>query len=148
MPDIAVGFGAADSAMSIARTNRNMKLRDTWRRLAILPSCGARAILRVPARGPAADRTVILLTRARGGERAAFDELVHAWYPHCRRYAATLVHESSADDVVIEAFTDVWHALEVIRTPRQLQLCLAGAIARHAEDVAAPAGVSVGPVEA
>lgn len=147
MPDMAVGFGAVGSPTIIDRITRNMKLRESWRRLAILPSCGARAILRRPARGPAADRTVILLTRARGGERAAFDELVQAWYPYCRRYAATLVHESSADDVVLEAFADVWHALEVIRTPRQLQLCLAGAIAHHAEDVAA-ARASFRPVGA
>lgn len=72
-----------------------------------------------------------LLTRARRGERAAFEELVRVWYPFCVRQATAIVGLAAADSVVLEAFADVYHALPAIRSPRALQFSLVGSISLH-----------------
>ena len=109
-----------------------MTLRERWsRRLAPLLGLNrARRHNTDAARAPVA-LTPPLLTRARRGERAAFDELVRVWYPFCVRQAAAIAGLAVAESVVVEAFADVYHALPAIRSARALQLSLVGSIALH-----------------
>ena len=109
-----------------------MTLRDRWSRH-LAPLLRRERALRHEAdsaRLPVS-LTPPLLDRARRGERAAFEELVRVWYPFCVRQASALVDRAVADSVVLEAFTDVYHALPAIRSPRALQWSLVGSIALH-----------------
>jgi RNA polymerase sigma-70 factor, ECF subfamily len=53
-----------------------------------------------------------LVRRARGGDVAAFDALIHEHYADCLRYATRMLGDrADAEDVVQESFVRAFHAL-------------------------------------
>jgi RNA polymerase sigma-70 factor (ECF subfamily) len=89
------------------------------------PTSGSSSLSAVglAARGTAVpDLRVLLVERARGGDRAAFDDLVDLVHqPAARTAMAILGDESDARDAVQDAFLGAWRGLPGLRDPARFE---------------------------
>jgi len=56
-----------------------------------------------------------LVRRAKSGDTAAFETLVHRYWAKAYRLAESIVGSTDAEDVVVEAFVQAWRSLQNFR---------------------------------
>jgi RNA polymerase sigma-70 factor (ECF subfamily) len=56
-----------------------------------------------------------LVRRAKSGDTAAFETLVHRYWAKAYRLAESIVRSTDAGDVVVEAFVQAWRSLQNFR---------------------------------
>lgn len=73
-----------------------------------------------------------LVARARGGDRAAFAELVEGQWQRWVSLARSVVGEAEAEDLVQDTLIHLWHRLDELRDPGAFSSWVARALMRRA----------------